>query len=190
MLSRVEEILFASLVEPGYDLYLPKVAYFWYTLTLVEGYEDLVPERIGSWEDTPFTPKEDEFDPWQEVLENIGIEDLLDVDYQTSLPWLTWGLQHGVLPGQEFLVMITRPRWVRAGYEYIEHDIEVEAEVVRIEPTEVGVRLLERDFNRIMHNRKEAADRREALSSEAMRVTRQRAMLSSFRALYGEPCEP
>lgn len=186
MLTRVEEFLFTGLVEPGFDLYLPDVAFFWYTLTLIDGYEDLMPDRIGCWDDSPYVPKEDEFDPWQEVLENIGIEDLLGIDHQTSLPWLTWGLQNGVLPGQEFLVMITRPRWVRVGWEYVEYDIEVEAEVVQIQPTQVGLRYLERDINRIVHNRKEAAERREALSREAVRVTRHNGMYVTFQGLYGQ----
>lgn len=189
MLSRFEEILFGGLVEPYDDLYLPDVAFFWYTLTLLDGDEDLVFDRVGFVSDTECMPAEHEFDPWQDVLENLGICNMFGIEGPASAsPVLAWGLQNGILPDQEFLVMITRPQWVRVGWEYVEYDIEFDVEVARILPAVPGisgVRELERDLNRMACNRREAAERREELARRAARTPRQRPMLSTFEVLYG-----
>jgi hypothetical protein len=83
-------------------------------------------------------------------------------------------------------VMITRPRCVRVGWEYVEYELEYDADVVRVLPATTGLRELERDLNRMAEARAYCEElRAERARLTAQATSRQEAAVSNFKILYG-----
>jgi hypothetical protein len=60
-----------------------------------------------------------------------GLQGILSVSREC---WVTWGLEHGICPGQPFCVELYPPRWTKSGYEYEEWDCEWNWDIVRVIP--------------------------------------------------------
>lgn len=78
---------------------------------------------------------------WDEISDTIETT-LYDSFEDDAL--LNWALHHGLCPNQEFVLWISKPRWVRCNFEYEEYDLDYEVCVVRIEPPETSAREFER----------------------------------------------
>lgn len=153
-------MVYVPLAGEDEDVYFSDVRYMWYQLVYIDGDLDLVPESCGFLPDSRSEIarldvadlEEPVYDPWDDVLENTGLEEVLQIPEGRSR-WLTWSMQEGIMPEQPFLVCMPRPRHVRVGWEYIEYDIETEGEVVRVLPPTTGLRELERVINKIAYHR-------------------------------------
>lgn len=71
---------------------------------------------------------------WLRDEESNGGWDVILGKPLTPRPWMTFALQHGIAPGQPFLLWLERPKYYRCSYEYDEYDCDYQWDIVRVMP--------------------------------------------------------
>jgi hypothetical protein len=108
--------------------------------------------------------------------------------------WATWALEHGLCPGQPFLVEIDAPRLYRCSYEYDEWDVEWTWDLLDVVPRspERAARIWADFYVRrreiLEAQRQDAADRR--LKSETDRAAMFISTGVYWHSRYYDECSP
>lgn len=111
-------------VTPLHDFAVGDTWYKWFKLARQFGDLDLV--ECGKPCDVPPAWKEEEHD-WRSLLEDRE-------EVSLSNDWATWGLKHGVCPGQPFLVEMAGPHVYGGGYYSEDYEVEYALTIVRRMP--------------------------------------------------------
>lgn len=126
----------ARMLKEGIDEYYEDEIYIWYHLTYYDGWKDLELEMLDE-DSTGDAPQW-----WFEEMDGSVDYNLIPNRFNEA-GILRWSMTQGIFPGQPFAVRVSRPEYYRCSYEYVEYDMDVTVEVVRIGQPRKGVKYLE-----------------------------------------------
>lgn len=123
-----QEVFVKYLVPPMVDVYLPDQIYLWVKFRV--DCIDLEPESCAVESMGRLEPI------FEYEMDNGGVEGLLYyLAPHGDRRWMKWALEHGIAPGQPFLIWVGKPHhystWTDCGTEY---DTDIDVGVVRVLP--------------------------------------------------------